>query len=141
MLCEIVFLFNAALQNENRIDHEGPAFAKPTVKMGPSPVPNALLEEVNAVKDAIIAAVGGEALVGETLALQRAGLGGVAHEVGTLRLGPPGQAVVDPDLKYTGHDNLYVCDLSVFPTSPAANPTLTLAALAMRLAAHLNAKL
>ncbi|WP_425567691.1 GMC oxidoreductase [Nonomuraea dietziae] len=36
-----------------------------------------------------------------------------------------------------GRRNLYVCDLSVFPTSPAANPSLTLAALAMRLAAGL----
>lgn len=141
MLCEIVFLFNAPLMEENRIDHAGPAFVKPTVTMAQSPAADGFLAEINAVKDAIIAAVGGEALADTDLTLKRAGLGGVAHEVGTLRLGPAGQAVVDPNLKYTGHDNLYVCDLSVFPTSPAANPTLTLAALAMRLAAHLNARL
>ncbi|KAF8747943.1 GMC oxidoreductase [Rhizoctonia solani] len=36
---------------------------------------------------------------------------------------------------------LYVCDLSCFPHSPAANPTLTLAALAIRLSRHLNERL
>lgn len=41
-------------------------------------------------------------------------------------------------LKYVGVDNLYVCDLSVFPISPPANPTLTLAALALRLADYLK---
>ena len=40
-----------------------------------------------------------------------------------------------------GISGIYACDLSVFPTSPAANPTLTLAALAIRLADHLRAKL
>jgi choline dehydrogenase-like flavoprotein len=46
--------------------------------------------------------------------------------------------VVDTDLKFLAYDNLYACDLSVFPTSPAANPTLALAALALRLADHLR---
>jgi GMC oxidoreductase len=42
-------------------------------------------------------------------------------------------------LAYRGQNNLYICDLSGFPTSPAANPTLTLAALAMRLADFIGA--
>jgi choline dehydrogenase-like flavoprotein len=46
--------------------------------------------------------------------------------------------VVDENPKWNGYDNLFVCDLSVFPTSPAANPTLTLAALALRLADHIK---
>jgi choline dehydrogenase-like flavoprotein len=73
------------------------------------------------------------------LSLKEAGLGGVAHEVGTLRLSANGDGVVDADLKFLSYDNLYACDLSVFPSSPAANPTLTLAALAIRLADHLKA--
>ena len=36
------------------------------------------------------------------------------------------------------YDNLFACDNSVFPASPAANPSLTTAALALRLAAHLT---
>lgn len=52
--------------------------------------------------------MGGVALEGN-LDLQEAYLGGVAHEVGTLRIGE----VLDENLKYKGYNNLYVCDLSV----------------------------
>jgi choline dehydrogenase-like flavoprotein len=45
---------------------------------------------------------------------------------------------VNTNLKFHAYNNLYACDLSVFPTSPATNPTLTLAALAVRLADHLK---
>jgi choline dehydrogenase-like flavoprotein len=70
--------------------------------------------------------------------LSKAGFGVVAHEVGTLRMPvKDGAGVVDENLQVNGVDNLYVCDLSVFPVSPAANPTLTLAALAQRLGNHL----
>jgi choline dehydrogenase-like flavoprotein len=67
----------------------------------------------------------------------KAGFGIVGHEVGTMRMGKDGKGVVDENLKVNGLKNLYVCDLSVFPVSPAANPTLTLVALAQRLADHL----
>lgn len=69
--------------------------------------------------------------------LSKAGFGVVAHEVGTMRIKKDGAGVVDENLRVNGVDNLYVCDLSVFPVSPAANPTLTLAALAQRLGNHL----
>jgi glucose dehydrogenase len=49
--------------------------------------------------------------------------------------------VVDADLKLYGYDNPYVGDNSVFPVSPAANATLTLVALADRLAGHLGQRL
>ncbi|MCG5052696.1 MAG: GMC family oxidoreductase [Myxococcales bacterium] len=96
------------------------------------------IADANAIKDAVIAALEGQALPGQDVSLKPGGLGGVAHEVGTLRMGLPGEAVVDPQLKVNAYDNIYVCDLSVFPTSPAANPTLTLAGLAMRLASELK---
>jgi choline dehydrogenase-like flavoprotein len=73
------------------------------------------------------------------LGLQTADLGGVAHQVSTLRTATDGSGVVDANLKFHGYDNPYVCDNSVFPASPAANPSLTLAALALRLANHLRA--
>jgi choline dehydrogenase-like flavoprotein len=73
------------------------------------------------------------------LGLQEAVLGGVAHEVGSVRMAETAQGgVVDSNLKFHGVPNLYACDLSVFPTSPAANPTLALAALALRLAETLR---
>jgi choline dehydrogenase-like flavoprotein len=46
--------------------------------------------------------------------------------------------VVDTNLQVEKAEGLFVCDNSVFPTSPAANPSLTLAALALRLADHLR---
>jgi hypothetical protein len=141
MLCELVFLFNAPLIDNNRVDQIGPSFAKPLVQMQPSPVANGFYAEINGIKDQIIQQLGGEAIQGDNLLLNQAGLGGVAHEVGTLRMGAKGDGVVDANLKFLSYDNLYACDLSVFPSSPAANPTLTLAALAVRLAEHLKAQL
>jgi choline dehydrogenase-like flavoprotein len=62
------------------------------------------------------------------------------HEVGTIRMDGPSNSngVVDSNLKVKDVDNLYVCDLSVFPCSPMENPSLILTALAMGLAAHLK---
>jgi choline dehydrogenase-like flavoprotein len=140
MLCEIVFLFNAPLIAANRMDHVGPSSAKPVITMQQSPAANAFWGEVNDIKNGVVVELGGEALPGSNLDLNRAGLGGVAHEVGTLRLSLGPNGVVDENLKFRGYDNLYVCDLSVFPSSPAANPTLTLTALALRLADHIRTK-
>ena len=67
--------------------------------------------------------------------------GFVAHEVGTMRMGDkPKKSVVDENLRVHGMKDLYVCDLSVFPFSPRANPALTLTALAMRLGDFLDRK-
>lgn len=72
--------------------------------------------------------------------LSRAGFGAVAHEVGTMRIKGPKtdqSYVVDEGLRVQGFNNLYVCDLSIFPFSPPANPSLTLAAIALWLADRL----
>jgi GMC oxidoreductase len=50
----------------------------------------------------------------------------------------PRFGVVDPDGRVHGVDNLYVSGAPVFPSSGFANPTLTIVALALRLADHLN---
>jgi len=66
------------------------------------------------------------------------GCGIFAHEAGSMRMdNPNGTGVVDENLKVHGFSNLHVCDLSVFPYSVEANPTVTLAALSLRLADHL----
>lgn len=60
------------------------------------------------------------------------------HHMGTTRMAEdPARGVVDPDCQVHGIDNLYVAGSSVFPTSGFANPTLTIVALADRLADHL----
>ncbi|CAL1711608.1 unnamed protein product [Somion occarium] len=62
-------------------------------------------------------------------------LGGVAHELGTIPMQSPSTTsyCVDTNLKLSGYEGVYVSDLSIFPMSPEVNPTLTLAALALRL--------
>jgi len=68
-----------------------------------------------------------------------AGLRGARHHMGTTRIHPdPKRGVVDTDCRVHGVANLYVAGSSVFPTSGTANPTLTIVALALRLADHLK---
>ena len=50
----------------------------------------------------------------------------------------PLSGVVDRDGKVFGVNNLYLAGSATFPTSSQANPTLTIVALALRLAAHLH---
>lgn len=65
-----------------------------------------------------------------------------SHHMGTTRLGhDPATSVVDSDLRVHELDNLYCAGASVFPTSGCANPTFTLVALSIRLAAHLRERL
>ena len=67
---------------------------------------------------------------------------GADHIMGTTRMGTnPKTSVVDADLKCHDHDNLYITSSSVFPTSGTSNPTLTIAALSLRLADHLAQEL
>jgi choline dehydrogenase-like flavoprotein len=51
------------------------------------------------------------------------------------------KGVVDADCKVHGFDNLYIAGSSVFPTAGANFPTITIAALALRLAEHVIGKL
>ena len=56
-----------------------------------------------------------------------------AHHMGTCRMGnDPDASVVDRNLKAHDLENLYIVGGSVFVTGGTANPTLTIAALALR---------
>jgi len=67
--------------------------------------------------------------------------GDAAHPMGTTRMSSdPRTGVVDPDCRVHGIDNLYMTGSSVFTTGGYANPTLTIVALALRLAEHLRNK-
>lgn len=56
-----------------------------------------------------------------------------SHAVGTLRMGTdPHSSVLDEDGRFRGLANLYVTDGSVMPTSAGVNPSLTIAAIALR---------
>jgi len=61
-----------------------------------------------------------------------------SHQCGTARMGAdPGASVVDANLRTHDLDNLYIVDASVLPTSAAVNPSLTIAALALRAGNHI----
>jgi choline dehydrogenase-like flavoprotein len=61
-----------------------------------------------------------------------------AHHLGTCRMtDDPDKGVVDRNCCVHGLSNLYVVGGSVFPTGAAVQPTLTIAALSLRLADHL----
>jgi choline dehydrogenase-like flavoprotein len=99
-----------------------------------------------------------EEIIGEEL--QRLGIGTLApldpaeiegwptnleggwHQIGTTRANDdPKRGVVDANGKMHGMANLFVAGSSVFPTGGAAPPTLTIVAMALRLAGHLRRKL
>jgi choline dehydrogenase-like flavoprotein len=62
-----------------------------------------------------------------------------SHQCGTARMGKdPAQSALDPFCKSWDHDNLYIVDASCLPTSAAVNPSLTIAAQALRVADHLR---
>jgi choline dehydrogenase-like flavoprotein len=56
-----------------------------------------------------------------------------SHAVGTVRMGDDERtAPLDPECRFRGLENLYVTDGSCFPTSAGVNPSLTIAANALR---------
>ncbi|MDT0308864.1 GMC family oxidoreductase [Streptomyces sp. DSM 44917] len=57
----------------------------------------------------------------------------LGHQCGTCRFGDdPRTSVLDPDNRAWGLDNLYVVDASMMPSSGGINPSLTIAANALR---------
>jgi len=63
----------------------------------------------------------------------------LGHPSGTCRFGSdPASSVLDANNKAHDLDNLYVVDASFMPTSAGANPSLTIAANALRVAEHIG---
>lgn len=134
--CEVVFQLFAPLDDSHTVTIDGGQSLPPLVHMRHAPILPHEMEEMQRTAEKIITALGGR-FINENSELQVAPIGGVAHEAGSLRIGNHGEGVVDENLRFHNFDNLFACDLSVFPCSPAANPTLTLAGLALRLADHI----
>jgi choline dehydrogenase-like flavoprotein len=147
VLGEIVFLLNAELREQNFVSISGDGERQAQVFMEPVPIDMAQEQQIKTLAKQVVE----DGLGGEIINAGWGGLGGVAHEVGTLRMertkgkyvDEHGQqaGVLDKNLRFRSHERLFACDLSVFPTSPAANPTLTLVGLAIRLADHLHKEL
>ncbi len=67
--------------------------------------------------------------------------GSTAHLMGGARMGThPYDSVTDPDGRTWDIPNLWVCDGSLFSTSGGVNPSLTIYALAARIADRIKAK-
>ena len=63
------------------------------------------------------------------------------HHMGTTRMNDnPREGVVDANSKVHGINNLFVAGSAAFATSGAANPTLSLIALSLKLSDHLKEK-
>jgi choline dehydrogenase-like flavoprotein len=86
----------------------------------------------------------GEALQAQKLGTLERGTGvphytDASHHMGTTRMSStPRTGVVDSDCRVFGVRNLYLAGSAVFPSAGHANPTLTIVALALRLAEHLR---
>lgn len=66
---------------------------------------------------------------------QTLGIEATAHQCGTVRMGAePTSSALDRYCRSHDVENLWVLDASVFPSSAAVNPALTVAALALRAA-------
>jgi choline dehydrogenase-like flavoprotein len=73
----------------------------------------------------------------ETMILREGAYGG--HHIGTARMAAsPRDGVVDSSCRVFGMRNLFIAGSAIFSTSSQANPTLTLVALALRLADELK---
>jgi choline dehydrogenase-like flavoprotein len=72
----------------------------------------------------------------------RFGLGGVAHQNGTVRFGTdPSSSALNVNCRMHELDNLYVVDSSFFVSSTSVNPTLTIIANSLRVAEHIAQRL
>lgn len=70
------------------------------------------------------------------------GTGPAYHQMGATRMhADPAAGVVDARLRTHELSNLSLVGSSTFPTGGAMNPTLTIAALALKCASHLRADL
>ncbi len=62
-----------------------------------------------------------------------------SHQCGTVRFGhDPATSALDPYCRAHDHPNLFVVDASFMPSSAAVNPSLTVAAQALRVADHIQ---
>ncbi|MFT0521398.1 GMC oxidoreductase [Pseudomonas faucium] len=70
---------------------------------------------------------------------ERMGIATNSHQCGTAVMGhDPASSVVDAHCKMHDLDNVWIVDSSSFPSSAAVNPALTIAANALRVAAHFH---
>jgi len=122
---------SVTLDRSQTDDHGNPV---PDVSWRPGPHAREAHRHAAEVMRRIIRKMGGTV---RTVNLDDPGPGG--HQMGTTRMGTdPTESVIDPRLRTHDLDNLTLVSSSVFTTGGAVNPTLTIVALALRAADHLD---
>lgn len=133
------FVCASHLDDANVINDLGPG-TKASVHVRPNLSGSAFFEEVRDLRNEVLAFLHAEPF-DPSEGMHFGNEGTPHHAGGTLRMSGDGSGVVDTNLKLEALDNLYVVDNSVAPFIPAANPALTLSALSLRLAEHLDSVL
>ena len=96
------------------------------------------IERANEIQRSILEELGAEV----TWTVGPDETGPAYHHMGTTRMGTdPADSVVDPACRTHDLKNCWIASSSVFPTGGAMNPTLTIAALALRVADAVDAAL
>jgi len=107
----------------------------PHIHYGVGPYERQALDEAKSVVTRILTAMG-------LSEIRSSGLSYAAHQIGTHRMGTdPRASVVDVNLRAHDVPNLYLVGSGCFVTASASPPTLTIAALAIRAAEHIAARL
>ncbi|WP_435064371.1 GMC family oxidoreductase [Halobaculum sp. EA56] len=130
-------------RRENRIrldpsrtdDHGNPV---PDVVWGLDPITRRTIERANEIQREVLAELGAD--IGWTVGPDNTGP--AYHHMGTTRMGTdPAESVVNPQLRTHDLGNLTIAGSSAFVTGGAMNPTLTIAALALKAADHVAERL
>jgi len=96
------------------------------------------IERANEIQRSILEALGADI----QWTVGPADTGPAYHHMGTTRMSAdPAAGVVDTHCQTHDLDNCWIASSAVFPTGGAMNPTLTIAALALRAAAHIESTL
>lgn len=126
-LCEFLPRYDNSVTLADETDRFGLPVARFSYSQGENDTK--LVAAARKTMEAILHAAGAQ----ETVTIER-----YAHLVGGCRMSQSAQSgVVDANLQSFAVPNLYVTDGSVLPTQGAANPALTIMALAARCADHL----
>jgi choline dehydrogenase-like flavoprotein len=124
-----------ALDSTRTDDHGNPV---PDIQWSIDDRTKRTLARANEIQRAILTALG----VDIEWTVGPENTGPAFHHMGTTRMGEnPDRSVVNPQLQTHDVANLTIPSSAVFPTSGAMNPTLTIAALALKAADHIDERL
>ena len=127
---------NTIRLDPDRTDNHGVPVPQITWRVGDRALRT--IERANEIQRSILEALGADI----QWTVGPADTGPAYHHMGTTRMSAdPAAGVVDAHCQTHDLDNCWIASSAVFPTGGAMNPTLTIAALALRAAAHIESTL